>query len=223
MRRSCRPHGRSRHARLAATSTAQRIADARCGSPASRDAAPAPTPAPPLAVRAAPRQRASAGRRRRPPAPAPAEPARRRRRRRGAAPARAVAQNFDHLLALASESRINAHQMQPFIASLQRFKRNQARPVPGARTAARSGRRPAATPAPDRTVGAGAAEGPAAQAVRCTSTWPTSKLRAARAGGVEQPGRRSAGAAHAALPRRRAGASRAWCATWRAAWARRRS
>lgn len=37
-----------------------------------------------------------------------------------------VAQNFDRLLALASESRINAHQMHPFIASLQRFKRNQA-------------------------------------------------------------------------------------------------
>ncbi|NHZ40943.1 hybrid sensor histidine kinase/response regulator [Massilia aquatica] len=37
-----------------------------------------------------------------------------------------VVQNFDRLLALASESRINAHQMHPFIASLQRFKRNQA-------------------------------------------------------------------------------------------------
>ncbi|QYF93941.1 hybrid sensor histidine kinase/response regulator [Massilia sp. PAMC28688] len=47
-----------------------------------------------------------------PPAPGPA---------RGPA----QAQNFDRLLALASESRINAHQMQPFIASLQRFKRNQ--------------------------------------------------------------------------------------------------
>jgi len=34
-------------------------------------------------------------------------------------------QNFDRLLALASESRINAHQLRPFIASLQRFKRNQ--------------------------------------------------------------------------------------------------
>ncbi|CUI08333.1 hybrid sensor histidine kinase/response regulator [Massilia antarctica] len=37
-----------------------------------------------------------------------------------------TAQNFDRLLALASESRINAHQMHPFIAQLQRFKRNQA-------------------------------------------------------------------------------------------------
>jgi two-component system sensor histidine kinase and response regulator WspE len=38
---------------------------------------------------------------------------------------RAAAQNFDNLLALASEARINANQMHPFIASLQRFKRNQ--------------------------------------------------------------------------------------------------
>ena len=37
-----------------------------------------------------------------------------------------VTQNFDRLLGLASESRIHAHQMHPFIASLQRFKRNQA-------------------------------------------------------------------------------------------------
>ncbi|MDM5181294.1 hybrid sensor histidine kinase/response regulator [Massilia sp. DJPM01] len=37
-----------------------------------------------------------------------------------------AAQNFERLLALASESRINAHQMHPFIAQLQRFKRNQA-------------------------------------------------------------------------------------------------
>jgi two-component system sensor histidine kinase and response regulator WspE len=36
------------------------------------------------------------------------------------------AQNFDKLLSLASESRINAHQMHPFIQNLQRFKRNQA-------------------------------------------------------------------------------------------------
>ena len=39
--------------------------------------------------------------------------------------ARAVAQNFDRLLALASEARINAHQMKSFIAQMQRFKRNQ--------------------------------------------------------------------------------------------------
>jgi len=48
-----------------------------------------------------------------------------------AAPARAgapmkTAQNFDRLLSLASESRINAHQMHPLVQSLQRFKRNQA-------------------------------------------------------------------------------------------------
>ncbi|RFP10432.1 hybrid sensor histidine kinase/response regulator [Duganella sp. BJB488] len=36
------------------------------------------------------------------------------------------AQNFDRLLSLASESRINAHQMHPFIQDLQRFKRNQS-------------------------------------------------------------------------------------------------
>ncbi|HEU4375981.1 MAG TPA: hybrid sensor histidine kinase/response regulator, partial [Telluria sp.] len=44
-----------------------------------------------------------------------------------AAPApRAPMQNYDQLLALASETRINAHQLVPVIASLQRFKRNQA-------------------------------------------------------------------------------------------------
>ncbi|MYM89263.1 response regulator [Rugamonas sp. FT82W] len=37
-----------------------------------------------------------------------------------------AAQNFDRLLSLASESRINAHQMHPFIQDLQRFKRNQS-------------------------------------------------------------------------------------------------
>ena len=35
-------------------------------------------------------------------------------------------QNYDRLLALASETRINAHQLAPVTASLQRFKRNQA-------------------------------------------------------------------------------------------------
>ena len=35
-------------------------------------------------------------------------------------------QNFDQLLSLASESRINAHQLHPMIQQLQRFKRNQA-------------------------------------------------------------------------------------------------
>ena len=40
--------------------------------------------------------------------------------------ARAAMQNYDQLLALASETRINAHQLVPVIASLQRFKRNQA-------------------------------------------------------------------------------------------------
>ncbi|MES3024368.1 MAG: hybrid sensor histidine kinase/response regulator [Pseudomonadota bacterium] len=69
---------------------------------------PAPTPTPPPAPSPAePGPEAGA-----PPAPAPA--------------AKAVQQNFDRLLGLASESRINAHQMQPFVQSLQRFKRNQA-------------------------------------------------------------------------------------------------
>ncbi|MES2128072.1 MAG: hybrid sensor histidine kinase/response regulator [Pseudomonadota bacterium] len=62
--------------------------------------APSPAPAPPPA--AAPPEEA----------PAPRAP-------------RAIAQNYDRLLALASESRINAHQMHPYIAQLQRFKRNQ--------------------------------------------------------------------------------------------------
>jgi two-component system sensor histidine kinase and response regulator WspE len=39
---------------------------------------------------------------------------------------RAPMQNYDRLLALASETRINAHQLVPVMASLQRFKRNQA-------------------------------------------------------------------------------------------------
>jgi two-component system sensor histidine kinase and response regulator WspE len=42
------------------------------------------------------------------------------------APAPAAQQNYDQLLALASETRINAHQLQPALARLQRFKRNQA-------------------------------------------------------------------------------------------------
>jgi two-component system sensor histidine kinase and response regulator WspE len=49
------------------------------------------------------------------PAPQPAAPA-----------PRAAAQNYDQLLALASEARINAHQLAPVGAALQRFKRNQA-------------------------------------------------------------------------------------------------
>ena len=58
-----------------------------------------------------------------PPAPArdetPAPPAR-------AQAAPKAAQNFDRLLSLASESRISAHQMHPFIQNMQRFKRNQS-------------------------------------------------------------------------------------------------
>jgi two-component system sensor histidine kinase and response regulator WspE len=85
-------------------------------------AAAAPAPAPPplyppgeLPI-AAPAPASAAA----PPeeAPAAANP-------RAAAPLKA-AQNFDKLLSLASESRINAHQMHPFIQNLQRFKRNQS-------------------------------------------------------------------------------------------------
>lgn len=41
------------------------------------------------------------------------------------APIKAATQNFDRLLSLASEARINAHQMRPLIEAMQRFKRNQ--------------------------------------------------------------------------------------------------
>ena len=63
-----------------------------------------------------------------PPREAPAEaPAIATAPRASATPgAKAPAQNFDRLLSLASESRINAHQMHPFIGALQRFKRNQS-------------------------------------------------------------------------------------------------
>jgi two-component system sensor histidine kinase and response regulator WspE len=43
-----------------------------------------------------------------------------------ARPPRAAAQNYDQLLALASETRTNAHLLVPAVASLQRFKRSQA-------------------------------------------------------------------------------------------------
>jgi two-component system sensor histidine kinase and response regulator WspE len=59
------------------------------------------------------------------PAPAPISAAEDAHERRQPAPMR-HAQNFDKLLSLASESRINAHQMHPFIQNMQRFKRNQS-------------------------------------------------------------------------------------------------
>jgi len=76
----------------------------------------APPPAsPPAPVAAAPEQ-----------APAPSAPAAEdAHERRSPAPMK-HAQNFDKLLSLASESRINAHQMHPFVQNLQRFKRNQS-------------------------------------------------------------------------------------------------
>jgi two-component system sensor histidine kinase and response regulator WspE len=69
----------------------------------------APSPAPPPASPPSP-----------PPDEAPAAPA----ARMHAAPK--TAQNFDKLLSLASESRINAHQMHSFVQNMQRFKRNQS-------------------------------------------------------------------------------------------------
>ena len=44
---------------------------------------------------------------------------------RAAAPSKVQSQNLDRLLSLASEARINAHRMHPFIQAMQRFKRNQ--------------------------------------------------------------------------------------------------
>ncbi|MBW3510674.1 hybrid sensor histidine kinase/response regulator [Janthinobacterium sp. NKUCC06_STL] len=79
--------------------------------------APVPAPAPPEADEAqAPVASGLAGE----------EPAAAAAPRAGAGTAKAPAQNFDKLLSLASESRINAHQMHPFIGALQRFKRNQS-------------------------------------------------------------------------------------------------
>ncbi|MDQ4628547.1 hybrid sensor histidine kinase/response regulator [Janthinobacterium sp. BJB301] len=79
--------------------------------------APAPMPAPAAATPQLPVASGLAIEEPEAAAPAP---------RTGAAPAKAPAQNFDKLLSLASESRINAHQMHPFIGALQRFKRNQS-------------------------------------------------------------------------------------------------
>ncbi|MFP5393290.1 MAG: hybrid sensor histidine kinase/response regulator [Gammaproteobacteria bacterium] len=67
-------------------------------APAVPAAAPAPAPAPAPVVEEAPAR------------PAP----------------RAPAQNYDRLLSLASQSRIQAHQFEPLLQSTQRFKRNQA-------------------------------------------------------------------------------------------------
>ena len=42
------------------------------------------------------------------------------------APSKGQSENFDRLLSLASESRINAHLMHPWMQAMQRFKRNQS-------------------------------------------------------------------------------------------------
>jgi two-component system sensor histidine kinase and response regulator WspE len=92
--------------------------------PLAPPAAPAPAPARAAAVdAAAPTAPAPSQPPSPPPAPQPAA-------EEAAAPARPpapskVAHNFDRLLSLASESRINAHQLHPLIQELQRFKRNQ--------------------------------------------------------------------------------------------------
>ncbi|MCC6072738.1 hybrid sensor histidine kinase/response regulator [Massilia sp. GCM10020059] len=57
-----------------------------------------------------------------PPAPAEAAPAPQAQQPQ----APRASQNYDQLLALASESRINAHQMRPLVESLQRHKRHQS-------------------------------------------------------------------------------------------------
>jgi two-component system sensor histidine kinase and response regulator WspE len=94
-------------ARIAATMNA--IAQVAQPLPATPAASPRPAPA---MAPAQPLQQAQPAE--------PAEPA-----PQAAAP-RAATHNYDRLLALSSETRINAHQLVPVIASLQRFKRNQA-------------------------------------------------------------------------------------------------
>ena len=81
--------------------------------------APAPAAAPAFPIGELPIAAAA------PAAPAASPAADDAHERRAPAPMR-HAQNFDKLLSLASESRINAHQMHPFVQNLQRFKRNQS-------------------------------------------------------------------------------------------------
>ncbi|HEX5341132.1 MAG TPA: hybrid sensor histidine kinase/response regulator [Duganella sp.] len=81
--------------------------------------APAPAAAPAFPIGELPIAAAA------PAAPAASPVADDAHERRAPAPMR-HAQNFDKLLSLASESRINAHQMHPFVQNLQRFKRNQS-------------------------------------------------------------------------------------------------
>lgn len=81
--------------------------------------APAPAAAPAFPIGELPIAAAA------PAAPAASPAADDAHERRAPAPMK-HAQNFDKLLSLASESRINAHQMHPFVQNLQRFKRNQS-------------------------------------------------------------------------------------------------
>ncbi len=87
-------------------------------------AAPATAPAPTAVPAAAP---AAAGPTPAPPAgEPPADGAMEQAVPGRALPPLKTAQNFDRLLALASEARINAHQLHPLIQGMQRHKRNQA-------------------------------------------------------------------------------------------------
>jgi two-component system sensor histidine kinase and response regulator WspE len=90
-------------------------------------ATPAPVPAfvpevPPSAAPPAPPPASALAKPVEPPADGAAEQAVSGR----ALPPMKTAQNFDRLLALASEARINAHQLHPLIQGMQRHKRNQA-------------------------------------------------------------------------------------------------
>jgi two-component system, chemotaxis family, sensor histidine kinase and response regulator WspE len=86
--------------------------------PATAAETPAQAPAPLLAPEPAPSSSLAAEA----PADGTAEPAIPGR----SLPPMKTAQNFDRLLALASEARINAHQLHPLIQGMQRYKRNQA-------------------------------------------------------------------------------------------------
>ncbi len=102
-------HGARIAAAMAAIATISSLESAPVLTPL-----PASSPAPAAASSPAPAAASV-------PAPAPADdvPA------AAALAPRAPAQNFDRLLALASETRINAHQLQPMLQSVQRYKRNQ--------------------------------------------------------------------------------------------------
>ncbi|UUZ55456.1 Hpt domain-containing protein [Massilia sp. H-1] len=135
--------------------------------------------------------------------------------------ARAQAHNFDRLLALASESRINAHQLHPFIAQLQRFKRNQGalfQAMEQLHDAILKDGDPGLIDKSTQTV-----QRPIRSSSSCSSTWPISK--ATNGACWSDPRAWSTKCSRYACARSTTACSpsRAWCATWRAAWARKRS